>query len=665
MSEITTETKLTLCKACGATAIKDEICQKCGHTANLSDFGFTIQKISKKSFILLKEGSAEPILTFSSLTSERQKKNIAKTTNASLSAVEKSLAMLALTGAEEPKTPKPTPTEEQQSPFNEETQQKAWELLRDPAFFYKLGRVFERGFIIPKVNKPRFILGEERNKRLLGPLMIGAANLGMTSLIRVIGDPGTAKDTLVRMWLKILPIKYLERSYLTAAAVRYSSNVKDSDLLYIPDTPEMHGESARQLLFMRADDGGLISEYATRDAETGDMTTKVVTVPVKGVVTTSNAIVAGAALLSGMWTLNTNADLELTKQVKEQKLRLRAGRRPLLPEETLKVWQCAFQILLREEAPATVKVPYADRLLSILESERSESRRDPDRLCDLVTLIAWMRRFQKNEELWAEADVCDLFIALQIGLDAISQTITELNEKEEKVYQAIPVDREATCRQVADSTKIPYKTAYRILEALIDKGYLNIEQEKGRNYYSILRKKQPAAVLFSEGRNAKDPNTLLELISQSLGTFSPSHGVEGSELFLVDPLTAKRVTIRLDLTYRVENALPEDLEYASEKNTTASPGEKVRSVETSQNQASNSEQTPKSLLPPENRDGKPDFSFKQVKPAEPCELCGELAVEYEIVNENDGTLLRRCSSCFSKMRSMFVKAEWRALERTA
>jgi hypothetical protein len=621
--------------------------------------------LSKKSYILLKDGSTEPILTFSNLTSEHQKKSIAKTTNAPVSAVEKSLAMLAVAGAEETKTLKPTPTEEQPSPFDEETQQKAWEFLRDPAFFYKLGRVFERGFIIPKVNKPRFILGEERNKRLLGPLMIGAANLGMTSLIRVIGDPGTAKDTLVRMWLKILPIKYLERSYLTAAAIRYSENVKESQLLYIPDTPEMHGESARQLLFMRADDGGLISEYATRDTETGEMTTKTVTLPVKGVVTTSNSIVAGAALLSGMWTLNTNADLELTNQVKEQKLKLRAGRRPLLPEETLKVWQCAFQILLREEAPATVKVPYADKLISILESERSESRRDPDRLCDLVTLIAWMRRFQKKRELWAEADEGDLFIALQIGLDAISETIAELNEKEEKVYQAIPVGTEATCRQIADSTKIPYKTAYRILDALIEKGYLNMEQEKGRNHYSILRKKQPAAVLFSEGRNAKDPNTLLELISQSLGTFSPSHGVEGSELFLVDPLTAKRVTIRSDLTYRVEDALLEDLEYASEKNTTASPSEKVRSVETGQNQALNSEQTPKSFLPLENRDGKPVFSFRQVKPAEPCELCGELAVEYEIVNENDGVLLRRCSSCFGKMHSMFAKAEWRTLERTA
>jgi len=65
----------------------------------------------------------------------------------------------------------------------EETLQRACELLKDPAFFYKLGKVFEQGFIVPKINKPRFVLGEERNKRLLGLLLIGAAKLGSHWLV--------------------------------------------------------------------------------------------------------------------------------------------------------------------------------------------------------------------------------------------------------------------------------------------------------------------------------------------------------------------------------------------------------------------------------------------------------------------------------------------------
>jgi hypothetical protein len=654
-----------MCKTCGATAITDGKCEKCGTTASLEDYGFKIQKLRGKSYLLLKDESTEPILTFSNLTSRLEKQSIAKTASAPLSAVEKSLATLALENGEEPKISTPTSSTEQSLTFDEETHRKAWQLLRDPALFYKLGKVFERGFIIPKVNKPRFVLGEERNKRLLGPLMIGAAKLGMTSLVRVIGEPGTAKDSMVRMWLKILPIKYLERSYLTAAAIRYSQNVQNCELLYIPDSPELHGETGRQLLFMRADDGGLISEYATRDTETGEMTTKTVTLPVKGVVTTSNQVIAGAALLSGMWTLNTNADLDLTKQVKEEKLKLRAGNRKLFPEEQLKVWQCAFQILLQEEAPTEISVPYADKLISILESERSESRRDPDRLCDLVTLVAWMRRFQKKEELRGEADTADLFIALQIGLDAISQTIAELNEREERVYQAIAANTDATCRQVAETTKIAYKTAYRILESLVEKGYLNMEQEKGRNHYSILKKKQPAALLFSEGRNSNDPEKLLELISASLTNSSHGHWGGDSEKFLVDPLTAKRVTINQDLTYLVENALPEDLEYSSEKFFTAVPGVQGGSAEASQNQALNGEQTPKTLLHLEMIREKSVFLFERVKPAEPCEYCGVHAVEFEVTLPNGEGKVRKCAGCFEELRFKFNRAEWRAIERTA
>jgi len=653
-----------LCVACGATVLVGGKCQKCGATETLANYGYEIVKGRGKSYVVVKDGSAEPILSFSSL-GRMTKADIVKATGAPATVVQTSLAGLALK-AEPAKDAAPrSPTETKQAEvFEEATRQQAWELLRDPAFFYKLGKVFEIGFVVPKINKPRFVLKEERNKRLLGPLLVGAARLGMTSLIRVIGEPGTAKDTMVRMWLKLLPIVHLERSYLTAAAIRYSQNVKDADLLYIPDSPEMHGETGRQLLFMRADDGGLISEYATRDTETGEMTTKTVTLPIKGVVTTSNQVVAGAALLSGMWTLNTNPDLDLTKQVKTEKLRLRAGQRRLLSDEDLKPWRCAFDILLTEKTEKNIEVPFADKLITLLESERSESRRDPDRLCDLICLIAWMRRFQKPTEDAGFAEVSDLYIALQIGLDAITQTIAELNEKELRVYQAVPEKGDATCREVSDKTRVPYKTAYHILEGLIDKGYINVDQFKGRNRYSILGDKKPATVLFSEGRNDDNPDKLLELISKSVGTFSTSHGGVGGVVELVDPITAKRITLNPDLTFQVEPALADDVDYLAGTTTQGVPGEKVRSAERSPNLAVIGQQTPKAVLPSENSGEKPVFSWEKVKPAEPCEQCGLHPVEYEVYPPN-AEPLRKCPECFKQLELKFAAAEWRGLTRTA
>lgn len=65
-----------------------------------------------------------------------------------------------------------------------ETRDRALELLRDPALFFKLSKVFEFGFLVPKINRVRFVVGEERNKRV-APILIGVSvKLDLASIIR-------------------------------------------------------------------------------------------------------------------------------------------------------------------------------------------------------------------------------------------------------------------------------------------------------------------------------------------------------------------------------------------------------------------------------------------------------------------------------------------------
>jgi predicted transcriptional regulator len=431
--------------------------------------------------------------------------------------------------------------------FDEATLSKARALLEDPGFFYLLGKVFEKGFIVPKINKPRFIIDEDRNKRILGPLLIGASKLGMTSIIKVLGEPGTAKDTMLRMWLVLLPIKSVERSYMTAASLRYSPDMQNSDLLYIPDTPELQGEVGRQLRFMRSDDGGLVSEYAIRDAETGEMTTKVVTLPIKGLATTSNAITGDAALESGMWTLTTDPRPELTAKVKKAKLKLRAGERPLTADIDLHLWKGVFKVLIEEEQQEIPIVPYANQLFDLLESERSESRRDPDKLCDLIGLVAWMRRFQKPSEKRMEADLIDLYFALQLGLDAITQTISELSPREQQIFDAVKGTVAVSCRDVASDTKIPYKTCYNYLEKLVDKGYLNQDKDKNRNIYSVLATaKTPKTSLFAIGRSEESPEQLLKVVLDTVRNSSTEQPQTEDTHTFIDPLKGYLITIRTE-----------------------------------------------------------------------------------------------------------------------
>jgi hypothetical protein len=61
-------------------------------------------------------------------------------------------------------------------------------------------------------------------------------------------------------------------------------------------------------------------------------------------------------------------------------------------------------------------VPYAETLIKVLESGSTASRRDPDKLCDLISLIAYLCRFQKPQELRDEAELVDLYVALQLGM---------------------------------------------------------------------------------------------------------------------------------------------------------------------------------------------------------------------------------------------------------
>lgn len=53
------------------------------------------------------------------------------------------------------------------------------------------------------------------------------------------------------------------------------------------------------------------------------------------------------------------------------------------------------------------------------------------------------------------------------------------------------------------------------------------------------------------------------------------------------------------------------------------------------------------------------FLWRKVPAAEKCELCGQLAVTVEINDLKDKQILRRCESCFKKMRVILGGAVWR------
>jgi len=236
------------------------------------------------------------------------------------------------------------------------------------------------------------------------------------------------------------------------------------------------------------------------------------------------------------------------------------------------------------------EIPFAESLIPLLESERSESRRDPDKFCDLISLIAWIRRIQKPADRQDQADILDLYFALQIGLDAITQTISELNEREQRIFMAVKEAgmTEVTCKYVANETRISYKTCYRYLEKLIEKGFLLKDKERGRNVYSAFSGKKPKELIITQVRNFGNPELLMKFILNSFQGFSPSHHNTDTTSF-IDPITGEKVNVTI--------GEDEEAVITAENITHPYPYEKMRSSERSKETPLETEKEPKQPLP--------------------------------------------------------------------
>jgi hypothetical protein len=55
----------------------------------------------------------------------------------------------------------------------------------------------------------------------------------------------------------------------------------------------------------------------------------------------------------------------------------------------------------------------------------------------------------------------------------------------------------------------------------------------------------------------------------------------------------------------------------------------------------------------------PDFLWRPIPEAERCELCGKAPVTHEINDIHGHQILRRCTSCFQKLRQQFANSVWR------
>jgi hypothetical protein len=390
--------------------------------------------------------------------------------------------------------------------YSDEVETKATALVEDPAIFYKLGADLEKGFFLAGVNRVRYILGEASLKRQIAVHMI-ASRWGHDTINILSGGFATVKDTMVKMIFHLTGTQFMQRGYLTAAGMRYSKNMNAASVLYMPEA-EISGERGRQMRLLRSDDAGFEFEYAFKNPDTGKMETETGKVDAKTIILTTNDLAFDPALVSGGWVFNTDDGKELTQKVIKAKLEDFTEDRTILSTEDLDTWHCALNTLTNTlDLPQKITIPYAANLGVLFNADLSQSRRSPEKLCELIQDVAKLRRYQKPRENRSIADVTDLFLALRIGATAITETISESSAKESEIYDTVSMLDEykegVSAKEIAMKASYVSNTCYSLAEALTTKGYLAKGKRGRENVYSI------------KNELGKGPNLCLTL-SQSL-----------------------------------------------------------------------------------------------------------------------------------------------------
>jgi hypothetical protein len=203
--------------------------------------------------------------------------------------------------------------------------------------------------------------------------------------------------------------------------------------------------------------------------------------------------------------------------------------------------------------------------VGLFDLKRSESRRSPEKVCELIQKITILRRYQKPEEYRDRADVIDLFIAMRIGKAAISETVSELTKKEHDVYDTV---KELEAKNKADFTQanleeiekipdgatvkqismvlipFPSDTCYRLAESITEKGYFARSKRGKENEYFIKSElTNPSEVGINRMQSLKDPKDVLkecmELVygKNHLGNSEKGMDYINNNTKIVDPIT--------------------------------------------------------------------------------------------------------------------------------
>lgn len=370
---------------------------------------------------------------------------------------------------------------------DQETALKAEELLRNPQCFYFINQDMDKG-----------IKGEVAN-RLLTFLLEISSKTRDWAFVNVIGESAVGKTNLVRETLRYVPSKWWRRvGRLSRTAMDYLKD-QDFDLLWIQEARGAQ-EAAPEIRLQSADDGGLTVWITERDKESGKFVTNEYYIRGRGVITTTTNVNFSPEDATRTWLESLDSSKDQTKLIIDHKLKRAALPPELLaaqgknPEDLAPVVQAALETL---DWASPVIIPYAEDLAKLFSINLVRARRDVDKFLGLIKITARVHQFQRpiveiNGKRFIIAAVADAYIAFDLGAKPLEETLTGLEKRLRDVYDAVKELVTATNTSVGVKVHKGSEYARRTLHALVEMGYVDVDESGKVHVYSVRQSENPS-----------------------------------------------------------------------------------------------------------------------------------------------------------------------------
>jgi predicted transcriptional regulator len=362
---------------------------------------------------------------------------------------------------------------------------EAEERLKDPQLLEWIGQVLSRR-----------IVGESGLKKLLFLIALSYKTDEPQAAI-LQGPPSVGKSWICKNVLRLFP-NVLNLTRITPAALdRLQVNLSNY-IFYV--TELAGGEQAGPSFRVMLSEGELRLATAEAD-ERGKIKPHIVeTIGTPVYITSTIQEIVEEQLASRTWQLRPDASPEQTRLI----LAFQSKEASTIQPEGFSHEENVLRCLIEMLQPSRILVPYAEKLSGLFPSEEAQARRDYKRLLSLIKVIALLHQRQRavvecQGEKVLLASLNDLAEALRLIKPVLLPTLYKLPQKAFDALAFIMKKEpsQVTVRDVAAEIGLSESRTRKILNAMVDRGFLYKDESTRTHKYEWTGKKLEDIALLS------------------------------------------------------------------------------------------------------------------------------------------------------------------------